>query len=91
MAKRHPSALKRNRQSEKKRVRNRVIRARFRGEVRDIREAIDRGDAPASEEQLRVVMKSLDKAVTKGVLHRNAASRRIGRLSKQVAALKKAG
>lgn len=90
MAKRHPSAVKRNRQNEKRRVRNRAIRSIVRGEVREIREAIDRSDLPASEAQLRVVVKTLSKAVSKGVLHKNAASRRIARLSKHVATLKKA-
>lgn len=91
LAQRHPSALKRHRQSLKRREQNRAVRSRVRTEVRKLREAVDRSDAPTAEQELRVVVKGLTKAATKGVLHRNAASRRIARLSKRVAALQKAG
>lgn len=90
MAQRHPSAVKRNRQNQKQRVRNRAIRTTVRNEVRETNEIIARRDIPASEAQLRAVVKTISKAVSKGVLHKNAASRRIARLSKHVAALKKA-
>lgn len=91
MAKRHPSAIKRNRQNQKRRVRNRAIRSEVRGKVRAARETIAAGDPAAAQSELRVVIRELDRAVTKGVMHRNAASRRISRLSKQAAALNKAG
>jgi small subunit ribosomal protein S20 len=91
LANRHPSAVKRHRQSEKREVRNRTVRSRVRSEVRKVREAVERQDQTASEAELRVAVKEISKAASKGVLHRNAASRRIARLSKQVAALKKTG
>lgn len=90
MAKRHPSAIKRNRQNEKRRVRNRAVRSELRGKVRVARETIAAGDPAAAQTELRTVVRELDRAVSKGVLHRNAASRRISRLSKQVSALNKA-
>ncbi|OFV86670.1 MAG: 30S ribosomal protein S20 [Acidobacteria bacterium RBG_16_68_9] len=79
--------MKRNRQNLKQRERNRAIRARVRAEVRKAREAVQRQDAPTAEAQLRAAMQGLSKAASKGVLHKNAAARRIARLSRQVAAL----
>lgn len=90
MANRHVSAIKRNRQNEKRRERNQSIRNRLRSEVRKVREAVARQDLPASESELRVAIKEISKAATKGVLHRRAASRRVGRLTKHVDQLKNA-
>lgn len=88
MAQRHKSAIKRNTQSVKRAARNQVVRTHVRRVVRELRETIASKDVAAAESQLRSVMKTVDKAVTKGVFHRNNASRRIARLSRQVAALK---
>lgn len=88
MAKRHRSAMKRHRQSLKRRARNQVVRTRVRKVLRALRETIARREVEAAETQLRTVMRTLDRAVTKGVLHRNNASRRIARLSSQVATLR---
>ena len=90
MATRHPSAIKRHAQSLKRASRNQVVRTHVRRVVRELRDTIARKDAAAAETQLRSVMKTVDKAVTKGVLHRNNAARRISRLSRQIAALKRA-
>ena len=86
----HPSALKRHRQSEKRRVRNRAVKSRLRHLVREVRDAVATKNADAATKSLTVAGRALDKAVTKGVLHRNNASRHISRLSRQVAALKPA-
>jgi len=91
VAQRHPSAIKRHRQSLKRRARNKVIVSRVRTDVRKLREAIEKRDVQSATGQLSVAARELTKAVTKGVLHRNAASRRIARLSKQVHALSKGG
>ncbi len=88
MATRHKSAIKRHRQNVKRQERNTAIRTRVRHIIRETRETIGSNDAAAAEKQLREVVKALTKAVSKGVLHRNSASRRISRLSKQVAALR---
>ena len=90
MAQRHPSAIKRHTQSHKRATRKHVVRTHVRRVVRELRDTIARKDIAAAETQLRSVMKTVDKAVTKGVLHHNNAARRISRLSRQVAALKKA-
>jgi small subunit ribosomal protein S20 len=88
LAQRHKSAIKRNTQNVKRAARNQVVRTHVRRVVRELRDTIASKDVAAAESQLRSVMKTVDKAVTKGVFHRNNASRRIARLSRKVAALK---
>ncbi len=90
MANRHPSAIERNRQNVKRRERNRVVRSRVKSDVRKVREAADRQDQTGAERELRAAIKEISKAASKGILHRNNASRRIARLSKRVAALSRA-
>ena len=87
MAQRHKSAIKRHRQSLIRATRNRVIRTQVRHAVRTLRETIGRGESANAQTLLPQVSKTIDRAVTKGVLHRNAASRHISRLSRQVALL----
>jgi small subunit ribosomal protein S20 len=88
LAIRHKSAIKRHRQDLKREERNRAVRTRTRHVVRELRETIASGDADSAATKLREVVQTLSKAATKGVLHRNSASRRIARLSRQVQALK---
>jgi small subunit ribosomal protein S20 len=83
----HPSALKRHRQSVKRQSRNQVVKTRVKNLVRAVRDAIRTGDGSAASEQLQRATKALDKAVVKGVVHRNNASRRIARLSRAVGRL----
>jgi small subunit ribosomal protein S20 len=83
----HKSALKRIRSSEKKRQRNRVVRSRTRTQIKKARVALDSGDVKNAVEATREAIRELDKAVTKGVLHRNNAARRKSRLMKQLAHL----
>ncbi len=81
------SAIKRIRQNEKRRVRNRVYRGRARSFVKKARTAIESGDVDAARAATMEAVSALDKAAQKGVLHDNNASRRKGRLMKQLAAL----
>ncbi len=60
--------------NEKRRVRNKSIRSAVRTEIRKFNEAVEGGDKTAAEAQLRVASRKLDKAVTKGVFHRNNAA-----------------
>ena len=60
--------------NEKRRLRNKSVRSATRTEMRKFREAVESGDKAAAEAQLRVASRKLDKAVTKGVFHRNAAA-----------------
>jgi small subunit ribosomal protein S20 len=80
-----PSAEKRNRQTQKRRIRNQTIRSRVKSAVRKVREAVERGEAAAAEEAFQVAARVLDKASSKGVVHGNAASRKNSRLAKAVA------
>ena len=86
----HKSAEKRHRQSEKRRARNHALRSRLRTLVKRVLAALDQKDTTAAETELRVAARELDKAVTKGVVHRNNASRRLSRLTLRVNALRRA-
>ncbi len=83
------SAIKRNRQNEKLRLHNRVFRGTARNFVRNARLAIESGDVEAAREATLNAVSALDKAASKGVIHKNNASRRKGRLMKQLAAIEK--
>ena len=83
----HPSALKRHRQSVKRHTRNQVVKTRVRNLLRAVRDAIRSGDRAAARSEFARAARALDKAVVKGVLHRNNASRRIARLARAVGQL----
>ncbi len=83
------SAIKRNRQNEKRRLHNRVSHGTARNFVQNARLAIESGDVDAAREATLKAVSALDKAATKGVIHKNNASRRKGRLMKQLAAIEK--
>ena len=76
------SQKKRNRQNEKRRVRNKAVRTELKTRVKNAREALTAGEEGA-EELVRVAQKRLDKAGAKGVIHKNAATRRTSRLMKR--------
>jgi small subunit ribosomal protein S20 len=76
-----PSAQKRMRIEEKRRIRNKSVKSTVRTEVTKARSAIAASPAePTTVEAVRDAISELDKAVTKGVLHRNNAARRKSRL-----------
>ncbi len=76
-----PSAKKRMRVEEKRRIRNKSIKSTVRTEVTKARAAIATdATEPATIEAVRAAISELDKAVTKGVIHRNNAARRKSRL-----------
>ncbi len=85
----HKSAEKRHRQSEKRRARNHAMKARLRTLVKKVRVALESKDAVGAAAGLGVAARALDRAVSKGIIHRNNAARRISRLSHQVASLPK--
>ena len=84
----HQSALKRARQTEKRTAVNRANTSRLRGALRDLRETIEKGDKKAAETLYRSPVSTLDKAIQKGTLHENTASRYKSRLGKRVTAMK---
>jgi small subunit ribosomal protein S20 len=81
------SQIKRIRTNEKARMRNKAVKSELRTHIRRVREAIAAGDPGAAATALRVASRKLDKAVSKGVIHRNQAANRKSALAKQVAAL----
>ena len=70
------SQIKRNKQNQTRRMRNRVYRGTARTYVRKAEAAIKVGDAQASQEETLKAIKALDKAASKGVIHKNNAARR---------------
>jgi len=83
------SAIKRNKQNEKRRLRNRIFRGRARTFVRQARRAIEESDMESARQATLEAIRALDKAAVKGILHENNASRRKGRLMQQLADLEK--
>jgi small subunit ribosomal protein S20 len=83
MAKRIKSGLKRRRQDEVRRQRNRAVRTRVRNAMKAVRAAIAGGDAAAVKELLPRTLSAIDGGVRKGVFHRNTASRYKSHLTAQ--------
>jgi small subunit ribosomal protein S20 len=83
------SQIKRNKQNEKRRLRNRVYRGSARVAVREARSAMNLDNAEEAKNAVLEAVSALDKAAEKGVIHRNNASRRKSRLMKRLATLKK--
>ena len=77
----NPSAIKRNRQSIGRRLRNRSQRSRMRSSIKTLRQAIDAGDAATARELLPGTLHLLDATAQKGAIHRNAAARTKSRLT----------
>jgi small subunit ribosomal protein S20 len=84
---RHLSQIKRQRQNLKRAERNRGIRSEFRSFIKKVRLAVEQKNAKAAQEALMAAKSKIDKAVSKGVIHRNNASRKISRLSHLVSNL----
>jgi small subunit ribosomal protein S20 len=81
------SQIKRNRQNETARERNRVVRSRLKTVVKKFRAAADAGDAEAARAAFDVASRELDKAASKGIVHRNTAANRKSGMAKRLASL----
>jgi small subunit ribosomal protein S20 len=81
------SQIKRNRQNEKRRLRNRVYRGSTRTSIRNARAAIEAGEFETAQEATHAAIITLDRAAAKGVIHKNNAARRKSRLMKQLRSL----
>ncbi len=86
----HPSAEKRNRQREKRELRNRAVTSAVRTQVKKVRAALASNDSAAAKTALQTAIVAIDKAAQKGVLHVKAASRTVSRLAAQVHKISKA-
>ncbi len=80
------SQIKRNRQNETRRVRNKAVRSELRSRTKAAIRTAEEGDTDTAAESARTAMKRIDKAAAKGVIHRNQAARRKSRLMKRLAA-----
>jgi small subunit ribosomal protein S20 len=81
------SQKKRNITNEKARQRNVAVKSALKTAVRRVRTAVTAGDAEAATTALATAGKALDKAASKGVIHKNQAANRKSGLAKQVAGL----
>ena len=82
-----PQSKKRARQNERRFAINKARRSRIRTFLRKVEEAIASGDADAAKTALQNAQSELRRGVTKGVVHKNTAARKMSRLSSRVKAL----
>jgi len=78
----HKSALKRARQNQIRRTRNKSVKTRVKNVVKDLKLAIDGESKEAVPEKLNAAKSFIDKAAKKGVIHRKTAARKVSRLSR---------
>ena len=81
------SQIKRNRQNEKARLRNKSVKSSLKTVIRKLNEASTAGNSENATALLRDASRQLDKAVSKGVIHKNQAANRKSAIAKRVAAL----
>jgi len=81
------SQKKRIRTNERARLRNQAIKSALRTDIRTFREAAEAGDKEKATEALRVASRALDKAVSKGVIHKNQAANKKSAMAQQTNAL----
>ena len=81
------SQIKRNKQNEAARVRNKAVKSELKTAVRRFREAADGGDATATDAALKSASRLLDKAASKGVIHKNQAANRKSAMAARASSL----
>jgi small subunit ribosomal protein S20 len=87
----HKSALKRHRQNQKRRLRNKIIRSQLKTSVKSYVTAIESKDKSTAQEAAKAAISTISKTASKGVIHKKTASRKISRLAKKVNTLSQAG
>lgn len=80
----HKSAIKRMRQNEKRRMRNRARKSRMKTAIRAVEEAMLEKNVEKVQQKLREAVSIIAKTAAKGTIHRNKAARKISRLTKKV-------
>jgi small subunit ribosomal protein S20 len=80
----HKSAIKRAKQNELRRIRNRARRTRMKHAIRGLEEALASHNHEEATSRLREAISVIDKTASKGVIHKNHASRKISRLTQKV-------
>ncbi|MEU4533302.1 MULTISPECIES: 30S ribosomal protein S20 [Streptosporangium] len=81
------SQIKRNRQNEKARLRNKAVKSSLKTAIRKFREAADQGNVEEAAVLQRAASRQLDKAASKGVIHKNQAANRKSAIAQRVATL----
>jgi len=81
------SQIKRNRQNEKRRLRNKSVKSSLKTAIRRFHEATSAGDAETANALMRDASRKLDKAVSKGVIHQNQAANRKSAIAKHLQSL----
>jgi len=81
------SQIKRNRQNEKRRLRNKSVKSSLKTAIRKFNEASEAGDNATAVELMRAASRKLDKAVSKGVIHKNQAANRKSAIAKRLDSL----
>jgi small subunit ribosomal protein S20 len=81
------SQIKRNRQNEKARLRNKSVKSSLKTVIRKLNEASEAGNVESAAVLLRAASRQLDKAVSKGVIHKNQAANRKSAIAKRVGSL----
>jgi small subunit ribosomal protein S20 len=81
------SQIKRNKTNKKAQERNKAVKSELKTAIRATREAVVAGDKDKAAAALRLAAKKIDKAASKGVIHKNQAANRKSAIAKQVAAL----
>ncbi|MDP9227193.1 MAG: 30S ribosomal protein S20 [Actinomycetota bacterium] len=81
------SQIKRNRQNEAARVRNKGKRSALKTQVKSFLEAVDAGDNDAAQEAFKQTARAFDKAASDGVIHKNKAANNKSRLAKRLSSL----
>ncbi|GAA1513254.1 30S ribosomal protein S20 [Streptomyces agglomeratus] len=81
------SQIKRNKTNEKARLRNKAVKSSLKTSIRKAREAVTAGDLEKATVAVREASRKLDKAVSKGVIHKNAAANKKSALAHKVASL----
>ncbi len=85
------SQIKRNRQNEKRRLRNKAVRSELKTRLKRVEVAAEAGSPEDTEAALRLAVKRLDMAAAKGVIHKNQAANRKSRLMRRLNRLQSAG
>lgn len=80
----HRSAEKRHRQSLKRRTRNREAKSAIKAEVKKVLDKTETGSVAEAKTELKSAARKLDKAVSRGIIHKKKAARKISRLAKAV-------
>ena len=79
------SQIKRNKQNEKRRMRNKAVKSSLKTAVRKFNETLAAGDTEAATAELRAAARKLDQAASKGVIHKNQAANRKSAIAKRLA------